>query len=160
MPEVVQLRAVTLQFAGQLRRRDPLGDPPQDQDQLAGPSLRTVQGRLGEGVEDSLAMATAIIEHRRTVATMSLQARLRMTTWAGDPVGMEPRNELEVAGILIQKIRDREVHDHLRRARQDATQLSMLLRDEIVNDLAPSALHEPTTEPDFFVMVPTFLGSS
>ncbi len=69
MPEVVQLRAVTLEFAGQLGRRNSLGNPTHDQDQLTGPPLGAVQSGLGEGVEDPPAMATAVIEHRCTVAT-------------------------------------------------------------------------------------------
>ena len=72
MPEVVQLRAVALQFADQLGRRNSLGNPAHNQDEAARPPFGAVQGRLGEGVEDSTAIASTVIGHRSAMATMNL----------------------------------------------------------------------------------------
>jgi hypothetical protein len=57
--EVQQLRAVTVELAGQLGGGDTLGESPHDQGQFAGPPPRAVQDRRGE-LEDPAAMTAAV----------------------------------------------------------------------------------------------------
>jgi hypothetical protein len=114
VPEVQQLRAIAVQLAGQLGRRDALGDPSHDQDQPARPSLGAMQGGLGEGVEDPLAMAAAaLVEYRGAVATVDDHAALPVAARAAQPPGVQPLDELGVAGTLVHKLSDRQVHGRL-----------------------------------------------
>ena len=64
VPRLQQLRAVAAQLAGQLGGGDALGEAADDQGQLPGPPLGAVQDRPGEGVEDAVAVAAAIIARR------------------------------------------------------------------------------------------------
>jgi hypothetical protein len=111
--QVEQLRAVAAQLAGQLRRGHALGEPADDQDQLPGPPLDALQGRAGERVEDPLAVAAAEVQDRVAAAAVDDHAVIGMTAGAGEAVGVQPLEELPVAGLLIHQIGDREVHGRL-----------------------------------------------
>jgi hypothetical protein len=114
VPQVQQLRAVALQLTGKLGGRNSLGDPADDQDQFDGPPLDPVEGRVREGVEHPFAMAAAVVQNRRASAAVDGHAVGLMAAWAGEPVGVQPRNQLGVTGVLVHQVGDREVHGRLR----------------------------------------------
>jgi hypothetical protein len=109
-----ELRPIAAQLAGQLGGGHALGEPADDQDQLAGPPLGAVQGRPGEGVEDPLAVAAAEVQDRVAAAAMDDHAIRGVTARASEPLGVEPADEAVVAGLLVHQIDDREVHGCLR----------------------------------------------
>jgi hypothetical protein len=114
VPQVQQLGAVAFQLAGQLRRRHALGEPPHDQDQLAGSSLDAVERGVGEGVEDPAAVAAAIVQDRGPTATVHGHAIVAAAPRASQTVGVKPVEQLGVAGVLVHEVGDREVHGRLR----------------------------------------------
>jgi hypothetical protein len=91
-----------------------LGEAADDQDQLAGPPLEAMKGRAGEGVEDPLAVAAAEVQDRVAAAPVDDHAVIGMTAGTGEAVGVQPLQELPVAGLLIHQVGDREVHGRLR----------------------------------------------
>src|SRR3954469_7666849 len=111
--QVQQPRAVALQLTGELRGGDPLGDPADDQDQFDGPPLDSVEGRAGEGIEHPLAMAAAVVQDRGASAAVDGHAVALMAPRAGEPVGVQPRDQLDVTGALVHQVGDREVHGRL-----------------------------------------------
>ena len=70
MPQGEQLGTIAIEFAGQLRGGDALGESPEDQDQLAGPASDAMKDGRGEGIEHASAMAAAVIEDGGTVTAM------------------------------------------------------------------------------------------
>jgi hypothetical protein len=118
MAEAQQLRAVAVQLAGQLGRRHALGEPTHDQDQHDGSPFGPVQGRSGEGVEDSPASLAAEVEDRGAVTAVDAQVVARPAPRAGQAAGMEPLDQLGVAGVLIHQVRDGEIHGPLRSGRR------------------------------------------
>src|SRR5262249_43858705 len=110
MPQRQRRRAVAAQLAGELGGGGALGEPADDQDQLAGPALGAVEGRAGEGVEHPTAVAAAIVPHRGAVAAVDAHPVGPATARADQPVGMEPLDQLGVAGALVHQVGDREVH--------------------------------------------------
>jgi hypothetical protein len=113
VPEVEQLGAVASEFAGQSGGGGALGDATHDQDQFAGPASEAVEDRAGEGVEDPAAVAAAEIEDRGAMATMDPHAVALMTARAGQPLGVQPLDQLGVASVLVHQVGDREVHGRL-----------------------------------------------
>jgi len=101
MAEAQQLRAIAPQLAGQLGRRYPLGEPAHDQDQLDGSPFGRVQGRAGEGIEDPPARRAAEVEDRGAMTAVDAQVVARPAPRAGQPAGMEPMDQLGVAGVLV-----------------------------------------------------------
>jgi len=95
--------------------RDALGDAAEDQDQLRWATVRALQGRSGEGVEDPAAGAALIVEHRGPVTAMDGEPIGLLASWAGQPSGVEGIEELGVAGILVHQFDDRKIHGRLRR---------------------------------------------
>jgi len=59
-------------------------------------------------------MAAAVVEHRGAVAAMDGHAVPLVTTRAGQPRGVQPLEDLGIAGVLVQQISDGEVHGRLR----------------------------------------------
>jgi hypothetical protein len=114
VPQVQEFRTVTVQFAGQLGGRDPLGEAADDQDQLAGPALGAVQGRAGEGVEDPVAVAAAEVQDRVAAPTVQSHAIVVMAAGADQAVGVQPADELVIARLFIHQVGDREVQGGLR----------------------------------------------
>lgn len=114
VPQLQQVLAVPLQLAGQPRRGLALGDPAEDQEDLGGPSVGLVEGRAGEGVEYPAAGATAVVEDRRAVPPVDLEVVAAPAPRAGEALGMEGLNEFLIAGVLVQELDDREVHELLR----------------------------------------------
>jgi hypothetical protein len=108
--QVKQFPAVAAQLAGEPRGGHPLGEPPEDQDQLDGPPLGRLQGRPGEGIEHPVTGRAAVVQHRGTVAAVDAQAVARPAPRAGHAVVVQPVDELGVAGALVHQIRDGEVH--------------------------------------------------
>jgi hypothetical protein len=105
-----QLRAIAAQLAGQLGGRHALGESADDQDQLPGPPLGSVQGRPREGVEDPLAMAAAEVQDRVAATAVDDHAVRGVAARASEPVGVQPADETVVAGLLLHQIGDRKVH--------------------------------------------------
>ncbi len=116
--EVQQLRAVASQLARQLGRRHALGEPAHDQDQLDGTPLGALQGRAGESVEDPPACLAAVVQERDAVAAVDVQAVAPPAPRAGQAVGVEPAEELGVAGVLVHQVGNGEVHGMSRSGRQ------------------------------------------
>ena len=114
MPQVQQLRAVTLQLAGQLGGGDTLGEPADDQDEFSGPPLDSMEDRVGEGVEHPPAVAAPVVQDRGPAAAVEGHTVALMTAGAGEPVGVQPPDQLGVAGVLVHQLGDREVHGRLR----------------------------------------------
>ena len=119
MAEAQQLRAIAVELTGQLGRRHPLGEPAHDQDQLDGSPFGPMQGGAGEGVEDPPARPAAEIEDRGAVTAVDAQLVARTAPRAGQAAGVEPLDQLGVAGVLVHQVRDGEVHDTLRSRREE-----------------------------------------
>ena len=143
MAEVQQLRAIAPQLARQLGRRHALGEPAHDQDQLDGPPLGPLQGRPGVGVEDAPARLAAVIEDRGAVPVMDVQAVARPASRAGQTVGMEPGEELGVAGILIHQVGDGEVHGAFHFGRQEGLPRLQTAKAQATSSSPQNAPHEP-----------------
>jgi hypothetical protein len=114
MPQGEQLLAVAAQLAGELRGGDALGEAAEDQHQLDDRPSGALQGRAGQGVEDPTARPAAIVEDRGAVAAMDSQSIAYPAPGTGQAVGVEPMQELGVAGVLVHQLGDGEVHGHLR----------------------------------------------
>jgi hypothetical protein len=108
-----QLRAVTSQFASQLSRGHTLREPAQDQDPLPRRTLRPVQDRRGEGVEDPQAVRTAIDQDRRAIVPMDLQAVSSVTAGTGQALGMQEVDQEIVASLFVHEIAQGKVHGRL-----------------------------------------------
>jgi hypothetical protein len=118
MAQPEQFLAVAAQLAGELRGGDALGDAPEDQHQLDDRPPGALQGRAGQGVEDPTARPAAIVEDRGAVAAMDSQSVACPAPGTGKAVGVEPMEELGVAGVLVHQLGDGEVHGHLRSSRR------------------------------------------
>ena len=114
MAEAQQLRAIAPQLAGQPGRRHPLSEPTHDQDQLDGSPFGPAQGRPAEGIEDPPARLAAEVKDRGAVPAVHAQVIARPAPRAGQAAGMEPLDELGVAGVLVHQVGDGEVHGALR----------------------------------------------
>jgi hypothetical protein len=110
VPQPQQLHPIAAQLARQPRGGGPLGDATEDQQDLGGPSLPAVEDRAGEGVEDPAAVATLVIEDRGAMAAMDAEAVAGPAAGAGQAGGVEPVQELGVAGVLVQELDQGEVH--------------------------------------------------
>jgi hypothetical protein len=110
MPQAQQMHPVASQLAGQLRRRDALGDAAEDQDDLRRPPPHPLKGRAGPGVEDAAAVAALVLDHRGAVAAVDAEAIGGTASGAGQPAGVEHGEELGVAGALVHQVGEREVH--------------------------------------------------
>jgi hypothetical protein len=91
-------------------RGDALGEASDARDQLPRPPLGAVQDRPGESVEDAMTVAAAVIARRGAMTTVDPHPVGSVAARAGQPLGMEPPDQLGVAGILVHQIDDREVH--------------------------------------------------
>jgi len=58
----------------------------------------------GPRVEDPAAASALIIQDRMTMTSVDAQTSLLSTVWACQPIGMEDRQELVVARILVHVI--------------------------------------------------------
>src|SRR3954447_8080661 len=76
----------------------------------AGQPPGALERRAGEGVEDATAVATSVVEHGGAVAAVDAHPVGLAAAGAGRPIGMEPGEELLVAGVLVHQLGDREVH--------------------------------------------------
>jgi len=114
VPELQQVLAVPVQFAGEPCGGLALGDPPEDQEDLRGPPVGLVEGGASEGIEHPAAGVTAVVEDRGAVPPVHLQGVAGLTARAGQAVGVEDLDELLVAGILVHELSDGEVHGGLR----------------------------------------------
>src|SRR4051794_38146434 len=89
--------------------------------ELGGSPLGAPQGRSGEGVEHPGAGRAAIVEVRGTVTAVDLQAIACTAPGTGQAVGVEPDEELDVAGVFVHQLGDGEVHGRLRSSRGDGS---------------------------------------
>lgn len=82
MPPFQQVFAIAFQLAGQLRRRDGLGNSSQKQQQFA----RTPVGPLQDGscprIENRPAVRTLVVQDRISMTTMNAQPLTSLTRWA------------------------------------------------------------------------------
>jgi hypothetical protein len=112
VPQVQQVLPVPIQFAGQACRGRALGDAAEDQEDLRGAAVGLVEDGLGEGVEDPAARA-AVVQDRVTGPAVDPKPVATLAARAGEAVGVEDRDDLLVAGVLVQELGDGEVHGHL-----------------------------------------------
>ena len=117
VPQLQQVLAVSVQLPGEPGGGLPLGDPPEDQEDLGRPAVGLVEDRPGERVEHPAAAVTAVVQHRGAVSPVDPQAVAGVTARAGQAVGVEEVDQLLVAGVLVHELGDREVHGRLRRGR-------------------------------------------
>jgi hypothetical protein len=110
VPQAQQVHPVAAQLAGQPRRRHALGDAAEDQDDLRRPPLHALQGGPGPGVEDAAAPTALVVEDRGAVPSVDAEAVGGAAAGAGQPVGVERRDEPGVAGIFVHQVGEREVH--------------------------------------------------
>jgi len=113
MPQFEQLRAVAIQLARQLGGGHALGNTAHQEDQFPGSPPEAMQGGAGEGVEDPATVAAAVIPHGRAVAAVDPHPVGLVAARAGQPLGVQPRDQLGVTGVLVHQIDNREVHRHL-----------------------------------------------
>ena len=114
MTPLQQLRAVAFPFPRPLSGGHARSEPTPDQDPFSGSSLRPVEDRVGEGMEDPEARGPSRDQERRAIATMDLQAVVPVTAGADQAVGMQQGDQEIVTGLFVSKIRPREVHGCLR----------------------------------------------
>ena len=114
VPQVQEFRTVAVQLAGQLGGGDALGEAADDQDQFPGQAPAAVQGCAGEGVEDPVAVAAPEVQDGVAAPTVDDHAVVSMAAGTGQTVGMQPVDELGIAGLFIHQVDDREVHGGLR----------------------------------------------
>jgi hypothetical protein len=81
------LRAVAVQQERQRIGRHASGNPAEDQDQLFGPPLDTVQVHAGEGVKNLFTVAAAVIRLRHAARPVDPH-----------PVGLGPRGQVSSSG--------------------------------------------------------------
>jgi hypothetical protein len=105
-----QLHPVAAQLARQLRRRGPLGDTTEDQQDPGGAPLHPVQQGAGPGVEDAAAVAALVVEQGGAVAAVDAEAVAGAAARAGQAVGVEQLHELGVAGVFVQELDQGEIH--------------------------------------------------
>jgi len=69
-------------------------------------------GGVGEHVEDPTAALAAVIDDRGFgTAAVDVEAVAGVTTGTGEARGVEQSEELQVAGLLVHQVNDREVHE-------------------------------------------------
>jgi hypothetical protein len=113
VPQSEQVLAVSLQRAGQACRGRALRDAAEDQEELRRSPVRLVQDGPGEGVEDAAAGAT-VVQDRVAGAAVDAEPVATASARAGQAVGVEDRDELLVAGVLVHELGEGEVHGQLR----------------------------------------------
>jgi hypothetical protein len=112
VPQPQQMLAADPHLAGEFGGGHPLGDAPEDQEDLAGAEVGPLPGGAGEQVENPAAAFAAVVNDRRLgTMAMEVQPVPGGATGADQAVGMEQVQELVVATILVHQVEDREVHE-------------------------------------------------
>jgi hypothetical protein len=75
-----------------------------------GPRLTPCNAVPVKGVEDAAAMPAAVVEHRRASAALDANPVALAAAREGEPVGVQPLDQLGVAGVRVHQLGDREVH--------------------------------------------------
>jgi hypothetical protein len=110
VPQGQPVAAVAVQLAGQLSGGHSWDNAAQDQEDRAGAVGEALQGGAGKGVEDPPAGAAPIIDDRLTAAAMNAEAIGPATVGTGHSLRVKPGDQLMVAGIFIQQVKDGEIH--------------------------------------------------
>src|SRR5262249_47965927 len=97
--QLQQVPAAGRLLAGQLRRRLPLGDPPQEQPDLRGGAVGPLPVRAGEQVEHPAAALAPVVDHRGAAAAAvdGVPLPAGLAPGAGQAVGVEQVQEPLVA---------------------------------------------------------------
>jgi hypothetical protein len=112
MPQSEQMLAADADLAGELRGGLPLGDAPEDQEDLGGAVMGALPGGVGGHVEDPAAALAAVIDDRRVGTTaVDVEAVAGVTAGAGKSIGVEQIEEPLAASLLVHEVDDREVHE-------------------------------------------------
>ncbi len=109
MPQGEQLGTIAIEFVGQLRGGDALGESSEDQDQFAGPAADAVKDGFGEGIKDATAMAATVIESGSTVTAMGQDLIGAMAARAGEATGVQPGDQGGITSVLIHQVGDGKV---------------------------------------------------
>jgi hypothetical protein len=113
VPQPQQMLATDPHLASELRGGDPLGDAAEDQKDLGGAEVSPLPGGPGEHIEHSTACLAAVVEDRGIgVTAVDVEALAGATPRAGEPLGVEPIEELLAATLLVHQVDDREVHGY------------------------------------------------
>jgi hypothetical protein len=111
MPQPQQVLAADPHLAGELRRRDPLGDAAEDQEDLGRAEVRPLPGCSREHIKYPSATLAAVVDDRVVgVTAVDVEPLPGGATRAGEPLGVEQVEELLAANLLVHQVEDREVH--------------------------------------------------
>jgi hypothetical protein len=110
MSEFQQVPAAALQLPRQLSGGYALGETPEDEDQHRGPVVGPLEHGSSPGVEDSPTCRAAIVKDGFPVVAMDDESLVSVAAGTLQPLGMDESQEELIAGVLIHKGVDREVH--------------------------------------------------
>ena len=110
VPQSQQVAAVAAQLAGDPGCRLTANDAPQDHQDLRRAAMSPLEEGLGPGVEDPAATAALVVQDRRAMPAMDLQALPLTTLGASQAMRVEEFDEFGVTGVLIQIVNYRKVH--------------------------------------------------
>ena len=137
VPQGQQFLAIAAQLSRHLRRGGALSDPAQDHQELRGTAMGPLQGGPREGVEDSAATAALEVHEGRAMAAVNPQVLPLSAARASQAVRMEQFDEFGVAGVLVQRIEQGEVHGQNLRVTR-----GILVEDTTVRDARQEAEHQ------------------
>jgi hypothetical protein len=110
MPEFQQVPAAALQLPRQLSGGHALGETPEDEHQHRGTVVGPLEHGPSPGVEDPSTGRAAIVKDGFPVVAMDEESLASVAAGTLQPLGMDERQEELIAGVLIHKGVDREVH--------------------------------------------------
>jgi len=89
VPQLQQMLTVTAQLTGHPGRGLTRGDTVEDQQDLRGAAVCSLENGPGPGVEHAAALSARIVQEGRSVAVVDAQALLLTALGTGQPVGVE-----------------------------------------------------------------------
>src|SRR5215210_5697182 len=69
-----------------------------------------LEGRCGEGIEDTTAVAALVVQHRVAMAAVDAEPVAGAAPRTGQAVGVQQGEELLIAGVLVPQIDQGEIH--------------------------------------------------
>src|SRR5262245_1345614 len=131
-----QVAAAAAQFPGQAGGRGALSNATSDQHQLGGTALGALQGGAAEGVENATAGGTAVVQHGVAVGAMDGPVAAG-AAGAAQALGVQGLDEVVVASLFVQQVKQREVHDRSLRGSARRSIPWRGLRKELTTNLGP-----------------------
>ena len=78
---------------------------------MAGPPLGDVGYRAGEGVEDTSAGATAVIENRVAMTAVHPKSIIPATMGTAQTIGVQRLQQTSITSLFVHEIGNWEIHD-------------------------------------------------